>query len=69
MIIVDSGKNDHLLCWMAAILLLMAFVLGDAAVIASCASLVTVAQLIGFAISFALIGSGLLFTVWQIRRS
>jgi len=69
MIITDSHDNDHLLCWIAGALLLTGFGLGDAAIIASCSALVTFGQLIAFAFSFALIALGLLFTVWQIRRS
>jgi hypothetical protein len=68
MTITNSCNNDRLLCLIAAALLLTGFGLGDAAIIASCASLVTVGQLIACVFSFALIGSGLLFTVWQMRR-
>jgi hypothetical protein len=69
MILTDSGNNDHLVCWIAVALLLTSFSLGDAAIIAACASLVTIGQLVACAVSFALVGSGLLFTVWQMRRS
>jgi hypothetical protein len=69
MIITASRNNDHLLSWIAGVLLLIGFGLVDAAIIASCASLLAFGQLIACAFSFALIGSGLLFTVWQMRRS
>ena len=63
-----SRNNDDLLYWIAAILLLMGFGLGDAAIVAWSASLVTIWQLVAATISFVLIGGGMLFTVWQMRR-
>ena len=63
-----SQNNDHLLYWIAATLLLMGFGLGDTGIIAWCASLITFWQLAVFAFSFALIGVGALFTIWQMRR-
>jgi hypothetical protein len=64
----DSRDNIHLLCWISGAVLLTGFGLADAAVIASCASLATFGHLFACIFSFALISSGLLFTVWQIRR-
>jgi hypothetical protein len=63
-----SHNNDHLLPWMAAILLLMGFGLGDTGIIAWCTSLITLGQLVVITSSFALIGMGMLFTIWQMRR-
>jgi hypothetical protein len=62
-----STDNKHLLQWLAVILLLIGFGLGDTAVIAWYASLVTAWQLAGSAFSFMLIGAGLLFTAWRIH--
>jgi hypothetical protein len=69
MILTEQGNNHRLLYWSAGILLLMGFAFGDAATVALSASLVTPGQLFAFAFSFALIGWGLLFTIWQMSRS
>jgi hypothetical protein len=66
--ITTSRDNDHLLYWIAALLLLIGVGLGDTVVIAWCASLVSVWQLAVSAFSFVLIGGGVLFTAWQMRR-
>jgi hypothetical protein len=66
--ITESGDHDWLLYWAAAVFLLTGFAFGDAAIIALSASLVTFGQLFAFSFSFALIGWGLLFTIWQMRR-
>jgi hypothetical protein len=63
-----SPNNDHLLQWISATLLLTGFALGDAAIIAWCASLVTSWQLIAFVFSYLLIAIGVLFTVWQMSE-
>jgi hypothetical protein len=63
-----SRKNDHLLLWLAAILMLFGVGLGDVGIVALNASIVSSLQLLGFALSFTLIGVGALFSVWQIRR-
>ncbi len=55
--------------WMAAVLLLMTFVFGDIAVVVWSAALATFGQLAAAALAFASTGMGLLFTVWQFRRS
>jgi uncharacterized membrane protein YqjE len=65
----ESVNNDRLLFWVACTLLFTGFGLADTATVAACASLVTYWQLAAFAFSFALIGTGLLFTIWQMRRS
>jgi hypothetical protein len=65
MIITDASDNTHLLCWIAGALVLTGLGLADAAVVASCASLVTFGQLIACAFSFALICRALPSTVWQ----
>ena len=61
-------NNDHLLYWIAAILLLVGFGLGDTGIIIWCASFITFGQLVVFAFSFALISVGALVTIWQMRR-
>jgi hypothetical protein len=66
--ILASRNDDHLLQWIVAILLLVGFGLGDTAIIAWCASLVTVWQLGAVLFSFVLVAAGLCFTVWQMRR-
>ena len=63
-----SQTNNHLLFWIAITLLLAGVGLGDTAIVAWYASAATVWQLAGFLFSFALIGAGVLFTVWQMRR-
>ena len=61
-----SHNNGRLLGWLIAVLLLMAFGLGDTAIVVWSASLVTVGQLAAAAIAFGLIGTGVLITVWRI---
>lgn len=63
-----SHHDDRLLYWIAAMLLLLGCGLGDTAVIAWSASLLTMCQLMAGALAFGLIGTGLFVTVWQIRR-
>ena len=63
-----SRSDDHLLHWIAATLLLVGFGLGDTAIVAWSASLVTVRQLGAVLFSFVLVAAGLCFTVWQLRR-
>jgi hypothetical protein len=63
-----SQNSNRLLYWMASILVLLGFGLGDTGIIAWCASLITFWQLAVFAFSFALIGMGAIFTIWQMRR-
>ena len=67
MTVPASHNDDHLLYWIAAILVFMGFGLGNTGIIAWCASLITFWQLLVFAFSFALIGMGALFTIWQMR--
>lgn len=59
----------RILIWMGSLLLLMAFGLVDAAVIAWSASLVTLGQLASVGAAFVLISGGGLFTVWQMHRA
>ena len=66
--ILASRSDDHLLHWIVAALLLVGFGLGDTAIIAWCASLVTAWQLGAVLFSFVLVAAGLCFTVWQMRR-
>ena len=59
--------KHHLAYWILGIVLLLAFVLWDAAVVALPAMALTVGQLVAFAIAFVLIAGGVLFTVWQLE--
>jgi hypothetical protein len=59
-------EPNHLVYWLAALLLLCGFGFGDLAVVAWSASLVGFWQLAGSALSFALIGAGVLFTAWRM---
>ena len=61
-------NDDHLLHWMGATLLLISFGLGDAAIIAWCASAIDFGELFAVVFSFLLIEAGLFYTVWQMRR-
>jgi FtsH-binding integral membrane protein len=63
-----SGNNDHLLHWIAAVLLVMGVALGVTAIVAWCASLVTFGQMVAVSLALVLTGTGTFFTVWQIRR-
>ncbi len=60
--------NNHFLFWTAAVLLLMSFGFGDAAIVAWSASLVSSWQLLAAAFSFLLITMGLFVTVWRMKR-
>ena len=64
----ESLNDGHLLSWVMFALLFTGFGLVDTAIVASCASFVTAWQLAAFVFSFALIGTGLLVTIWQMRR-
>jgi hypothetical protein len=61
-----SRNNDHLLHWIATALFLTGIALIDTAIIAWCASLVTLWQLAASVFSYMLIAVGVLFTVWQM---
>jgi hypothetical protein len=61
-------NNDHFLVWTGAILLLLSFGFGDAAIVVWSASLISSWQLFAAAFSFLLIEMGLLYTIWQMRR-
>jgi hypothetical protein len=61
-----SRNNDHLLHWIAAALFFTGIALIDTAIIAWCASLVTLWQLAVSVFSYMLIAVGVLFTVWQM---
>jgi len=66
---IPASHNDgHLLNWLAAVLLLTGFGLGDATIVAWSASLITFWQSVAVTISFALIAMGILITFWQMRR-
>jgi hypothetical protein len=66
--IQDSRNHDRLLHGIAATLLLICFGFGDTAVIAWSASVASFGQLTAAAVALTLIGAGVLFTVWQMRR-
>ena len=53
--------------WVGVALLLMSFGLLDTGIIVWSASLATAGQLAAFALAFASIGTGVLFTLWQMR--
>jgi large-conductance mechanosensitive channel len=60
--------NNQLLLWIAVTLLLASFALADTAIVVWSAALVSLGQLVASALAFLLIGTGVLFTVWQMRR-
>jgi hypothetical protein len=64
-----SRDDNHPIYWIAIVLLLMSFVLGDVAVVVWSAALATFGQLAVAALAFVATGLGLLFTLWQIGRS
>ena len=63
-----SQESDHLLYWIVAVLLIVSVGLADAGIVALSASLITFAQLAVFALTVALIDSGVFFTAWLMRR-
>jgi hypothetical protein len=64
----SSMKQAHNLgYWLLGIIVLIAFGLVDAAVVAVPAMVLTVYQLVAGAIAFVLIAGGLLFTVWRLE--
>ena len=66
---IPASHNDgHLLSWLAAALLLIGFGLGDTAIVAWSASIITFWQLVAVTLSFGLIAMGILITFWQMRR-
>ena len=66
---IRTSRNDnHLLYWMAATLFLVGVSLADTATVAWSASLVSLWQLVASVLAFLLISTGVLFTVWQVRR-
>lgn len=67
--ILTSRNDNHPIYWIAIVLLLMSFVLGDVAVVVWSAALASFGQLAVAALAFVATGLGLLFTVWHIRRS
>lgn len=61
-------SDDHLLNWLAAVLLLIGFGLGDATIVAWSASIITFWELVAVVFSFGLIAMGILITFWQMTR-
>jgi hypothetical protein len=61
-------SSNHLLHWIAAVLLISFFALSDTAVIAWSASLVSAGQLAAAGTAFVSLSAGVLFTVWQLKR-
>jgi hypothetical protein len=61
-------NNGNLLYWIAAALLLIVFGLGDTAIVAWWASLVTFGQLVAVSLSLVLTATGAFLTVWQMRQ-
>jgi hypothetical protein len=66
---IPASHNDgYLVNWLAAVLLLIGFGLGDATIVAWSASVITFWQLVAVTSSFGLIAMGILITFWQMRR-
>jgi hypothetical protein len=61
-------KDNQLLYWLIAALLIISASLVDAALIAVVASLITVVQLLVIAFTVAVIDGGVFVTAWQMRR-
>ena len=61
------NQKHHLAYWLLGVTVLIAFVLGDAAVVAVPAMALTVGQLLAGAFAFALIAGGVLFTIWRLE--
>jgi hypothetical protein len=65
---IPASRNDYLLYWMAAALLLIVFGLGGTAIVAWWASLQTFGQLVAVSLALLLTATGAFLTVWQMRR-
>lgn len=59
--------NTVLAAWTGAVLLLATFGLGDAAVVAYSADVVTAGQLFAFWMAYILISFGILFTLCKVK--
>jgi hypothetical protein len=59
---------DRHLIWVALILITSAFVLGDAAIVAWYADVVSAAEAVAYGFAFALISIGVLVTAGNLRR-
>lgn len=65
---ITGSRNDHhLLYAIAAILLLVCCGLGDAAIVAWSAAVVSVGQVAAALLAFILIGAAMLVTVWYME--
>ena len=63
-----SHNDGYLLKWLAAVLILLGFGLGDATIVAWSASIITFWQSVAVTSSFGLIAMGILITFWQMTR-
>jgi hypothetical protein len=63
-----SHNDGYLVYWLAALLLVIGFGLGDATIVAWSASIITFWQLVAVTSSFGLIAMGILITFWQMTR-
>ena len=63
-----SHDDGYLLKWLAAVLILLGFGLGDATIVAWSASIITFWQSVAVTSSFGLIAMGILITFWQMTR-
>ena len=63
-----SHNDGYLVYWVAALLLVIGFGLGDATIVAWSAPIITFWQLIAVTSSFGLIALGILITFWKMTR-
>jgi hypothetical protein len=63
-----STDRSHLVPRTAVILLLIGFALTDAGTVARCAFLINSLELGAVLLSYGLIATGLIFTVWQVNK-
>jgi hypothetical protein len=61
-----SSRSGRHLVWLISVLVLVSFVLTDAAVVAWCAKVITTGEILACVLSFGLISFGLIVTVWKI---
>jgi hypothetical protein len=54
--------------WLIGLLLVISFVLTDAAVVAWYASILSLGEILAFGLSLGLISAGLIVTVWRFNR-
>lgn len=62
-----TSHKHHLVYWLLAVTVLLAFALADIAIVAVPAMLLTPLQVVVGAIAFGLVAVGALVTVWQLE--